>query len=201
MAHHVQFDRILDRLYKRRTDRLRRILAPKRGKTRGLTKKHREKALDELEEIASRGLATKMAKTEFEKSVAERKSWHPKGWGRDKKLKKFRSWTRRKISRKRGKVYVFWKNRECRYVGRTGGRGSRPSQHFKRGWFAGTTRIDVYTTFQRRSAPRLECLAIHRFRPTKNKVKAAKKGWTSDCPLCSVHRLIRNELRRIYRFR
>jgi hypothetical protein len=72
MAHYIQFNRILDRLYRRRTDLLRRILAPKRGKARGLTKKHREQALSELEAIASHGLAEKMAKTEFEKSVAER---------------------------------------------------------------------------------------------------------------------------------
>jgi|SRR6266478_6122490 len=201
MANHVEFNRVLDRLYKRRTDRLRRILLPKTGKVRTLSKRHRERGLKKLEEIASRGLVEKLAKKEFDRSVAERKSWHPRGWGREKKLKEFRKWTRRKISRKRGKVYVFWRKRECRYVGRTGGRGSRPSQHFKRGWFTGTTRIDVYTTLQRRSAPRLECLAIHHFRPTKNKVKAATKGWTPDCPLCAVHRLIRTELRKIYRFR
>jgi len=201
MAHSVQFNRILDRLYKRRTDRLRRILGPKTGKARGLTKKRREKALNELAQIASLGLAAKMAKVEFDKSVVERRSWHPKGWGRDRKLKEFRNWTRRKISQKRGKVYVFWKKGECRYVGRTGGRGSRPSHHFKRGWFTGTTRIDVYTTMQRRNAPRLECLAIHHFQPTKNRVKAAKKSWTPHCPLCSIHRLIRKEIRNIYRFR
>lgn len=201
MAYHVEFNRILDRIYKRRTDHLRRILDPKSGQTRRLTKKRRERAVDELQEVVSRGLAARLAKTEFNKSVAERRSWHPKGWARKKKQEGFRRWIRKKISRKRGKVYVFWKKRECRYVGRTGGRGSRPSQHFKRGWFAGTTRIDVYTTLLRKSAPRLECLAIHHFRPTKNKVKAAAKGWTPHCPLCGIHRMIRREMRKIYRFR
>ena len=60
MAHHVAFDRILDRLYKRRTDRLRRILNPKTGKVRTLTKRHREKTMHRLEEIVSLGLAEKM---------------------------------------------------------------------------------------------------------------------------------------------
>jgi hypothetical protein len=201
MAHHVEFNRILDRLYKRRTDRLRRIIKPKAGKVRTLTKRHREKALRRLEGIVSLGLAEKLAKRAFEKSVAERKSWRPKGWRAEKKLDEFRKWTRRKTSRKRGKVYVFWQKRKCRYIGRTGGRGSRPTRHFGKNWFAGTTRIDVYTTLQRRNAPRLECLAIHRFQPTKNKVKAARKGWTPHCPLCSVHRVIRKEIRKIYRFR
>ena len=118
-----------------------------------------------------------------------------------KRQKTFRTWVRNKISPKRGKIYVFWKKRECRYVGRTRGRGSRPSHHFKRGWFNGTTRIDVYLAHQRRSIPLLECLAIHRFRPTRNKVKAAKQNRTSKCPLCAIHKKIRTELRRIYRFR
>jgi hypothetical protein len=119
MANHVEFNRVLDRLYKRRTDRLRRILYPKTGKIRTLTKRHRERGLQKLKEIAFRGLAEKLAKKEFDRSVAERKSWRPRGWGREKKLKEFRKWTEMKISRKRGKVYVFWRKRECRYVGRT----------------------------------------------------------------------------------
>ena len=93
------------------------------------------------------------------------------------------------------------KNRECRYVGRTRGGGSRPSRHFKRGWFHGTTRVDVYLTKQKKSIPHLECLAIHRFRPTKNKVKAAKENWKPKCPLCAIHKKIRTEMRKIYRFR
>jgi len=47
----------------------------------------------------------------------------------------------------------------------------------------------------------LECLAIHRFRPTKNKVKAATENWTPKCPLCALHKTIRTELRKIYGFR
>jgi hypothetical protein len=112
MAYHVEFNRILDRIYKRRTDHLRRILDPKSGQTRRLTKKRRERAVDELQEVVSRGLSARLAKTEFNRSVAERGSWHPKGWARKKKQEGFRRWIRRKISRKRGKVYVFWKKRE-----------------------------------------------------------------------------------------
>ena len=201
MAYSKQFNRALDGLYKRRTDGLRRILDPKPGPIRGLTKKQREKKILELEEIASKGLGKKLAKLEFSRVVTGRKSWRSKGRGKRRRVQSFRRWIRKHVSSRRGKVYVFWKKRECRYVGRTGGRGSRPSHHFKRGWFAGTTRIDVYTTNQRRSAPRLECLAIHRFRPTRNKVKAAAKRWTTRCPLCDVHKLIRTELRKIYRFR
>lgn len=200
MSHQTQFNRTLDRLYERRTDKLRHMLGGKPGPL--LTKKERDSKIRELQGIASKALAKKMAKRGFKRLVfKKKKTWRTKGWGTDKKKKIFRAWVRKKISPKRGKVYVFWKKRECQYVGRTRGRGSRPSHHFKRSWFNGTTRIDVYSAHQRRSIPLLECLAIHRFRPTKNKVKAAKQGWTPKCSLCALHRKIRSELRKIYRFR
>jgi len=201
MSFQTQFNRALDRLYERRTDKLRRILSPKPGPIRTLTKKRREKKIRELQEIASKALAKKMAKRGFQKLVIQNRAWRTKGWSTDEKQQIFRAWVRRKISRKRGKIYVFWKNRECRYVGRTRGGGFRPSRHFKRGWFHGTTRIVVYLTKQRKSIPQLECLAIHRFRPTRNKVKAAKENWKPKCPLCALHKKIRTEVRKIYRFR
>jgi len=201
MSHQNQFNRTLDRLYERRTDKLRHILVGKPGPLLNLTKRKRDGKIRELQEIVSKALAKKMAKRGFKTLVIQKKTWRTKGWGTDKKKKIFRAWVRKKISPKRGKIYVFWKKRECRYVGRTRGRGSRPSHHFKRGWFNGTTRIDVYSAHQRRSIPLLECLAIHRFRPTRNKVKAAKQSWTPKCALCALQKKIRTELRKIYRFR
>lgn len=201
MSHQTEFNRVLDRLYERRTDALRHFLAGKPGPLLTLTKKRRESKIRELQEIAAKALAKKMTKRAFRTLVVRKKTWRTKGWGTDKKQKIFRDWVRRKVSSRRGKIYVFWKKRECRYVGRTRGRGSRPAHHFKRGWFNGTTRIDVYVAGRRRNIPQLECLAIHRFRPTKNKVKSAKQRWTPKCPLCAVHKRIRTELRKIYRFR
>jgi hypothetical protein len=201
MSHQREFNRILDRLYERRSDKLRHLLARKHGPLLTLTKKKRESKILELQEIVSKALAKKMARTEFAKVVHGRRTWRSKGWGTDKKKSIFRAWVLKRVSPKRGKVYIFWRKRECRYVGRTRGRGTRPSRHFKRGWFNGTTRIDVYLTRQKRTVPRLECLAIHRFRPTRNKVKAAAEGWTLKCPLCAAHKEIRTELRKIYQFR
>jgi hypothetical protein len=201
MSRQTQFNHALDRLYERRTDKLRHILAGKAGPLLTLTKKKRDSTIRELQEIISKALAKTIAKRGFKTLVIHKKTWRTKGWGTDKKKKIFRAWVRKKISPKRGKIYVFWKKRECRYVGRTRGRGSRPSHHFKRGWFNRTTRIDVYSAHRRRSIPLLECLAIHRFRPTRNKVKASKQNWTPRCPLCTLHKQIRTELRKIYRFR
>ena len=201
MSFQSEFNAILDHLYERRTDKLRHVLRKKHGNLLAITKKKREEKIKELEELASDALAKKMAKKHFKRLITRKRMWRPNGWGPDKKLKKFRIWVREEISPKRGKVYIFWRGDECRYVGRTRGRGTRPSRHFKRGWFNGTTRIDVYLTRQKKSVPLLECLAIHRFRPTRNKVKAATEDRTPKCPLCAVHKKIRTELRKIYRFR
>jgi len=206
MSYQTQFNHTLDRLYERRTAGLRRLLTRKPGPIPTVTKARRERKIRELEEIISKALAKKLAKKRFTTLVLGNKTWRTKGWGPDKKRQMFRAWVREKLSpneslAKRGKIYVFWKKRECRYVGRTRRRGSRPSRHFRRGWFSGTTRIVVYLAHQRGSIPLLECLAIHRFRPTKNKVKAATESWTPKCPLCAVHKNIRSELRKIYRFR
>jgi hypothetical protein len=201
MSFEGKFNRILDRLYVRRTDALRSLLAPRRGPPLTLSKRQRERKIRELQNLASKKLAKTLAKREFERAVSEKKTRRIKGYGRKAKQKDFRAWIRREIHKKRGKVYIFWRGNECRYVGRTRGRGTRPSKHFKRSWFSGTTRIDVYLTQQKRSVPSVECLAIHRFRPTKNKVKAATQNWTPKCTLCAVHKKIRTELRQIYRFR
>jgi hypothetical protein len=206
MSYQAQFNRTLDGLYERRTAELRRLLTRKPGALRTITKDRRERKIRELEEIASKALAKKIAKKRFKTLVLKKKTWRTKGWGEAKKKRMFRAWVREKLSprkslAKRGKIYIFWRKRECRYVGRTRRRGSRPSRHFERGWFRGTTRIDVYVAHQTRSIPLLECLAIHRFHPTKNKMKAATENWTPKCPLCALQKKIRTELRKIYRFR
>jgi hypothetical protein len=200
MSFQTRCNSILDRLYERRTDRLRHVLVKRQGHPLTLTKKRRETKIRELQEIARKARAENLARRQFRRLARPKKSWKPKGRGADNKQKEFLPWVREGNSQGRGKVYVFWRRRECRYVGRTRGRGSRPSCHFKRSWFNGTTRIDVHSAHQRKSIPMLECLAIHRFNPTKNKVKAAKLKWTAKCPLCSLRKKIRTEIRTIYRY-
>src|SRR5215472_3070763 len=198
MSYQAKFNRILDKLYMRRTAKLRCLLVSQNGRPPGLTKKRREHKIEELQEIASNALAKKLAKAIFEKTIDEKRTWRTKGWGIHAKRKYFREWIRKRIhSHHGGKVYVFWRGHECRYVGRTRGGGARPSQHFRRGWFAGTTRIDVYLAPQKRSVPRLECLAMHHFLPSGNRMKAARQKWTPKCPLCRIQKKIRNEIREI----
>ncbi len=202
ISHQVKFNRRLDRLYANRTGWLRTVLTKANpGPVPILTKKQRERAIKRLQAIASDALARRMAKKQFERSIAKRKAWVTKGWGTEEKLRRFRKWAKSNIDRESGKVYVFWHKKKCLYVGRTIGRGSRPSKHFRKEWFKGTTRIVVYMAPHKRDIPRLECLAVHRFLPRRNKVKAAKERWTPKCPLCTLHRKIKTEIRTIFRFR
>ena len=203
MAWHTRFNQILDRLYLRRTDWLRSLLTSgKPGRPLALTKERRERKIRELREIASKALAKKMARKEFKRFKLEKRPWRTKGWGKKQKLRMFRAWVREKLpARRSGKVYVFWAGSRCQYVGRTIGRGYRPTRKFNRPWFRKTTRIDFYLTRKRSATPSLECLAIHRIRPAYNRIRAAKKSWTPRCPLCKVHKKIGTEIRKIYRFR
>jgi hypothetical protein len=202
ISHQVKFNRRLNRLYEKRTGWLRTVLTKANpGPVPTLNKKQRERAIKRLQGIASDALARRMAKKQFERSVARQKIWLTKGRGTEQKLLRFRAWAKNKIDQESGKVYVFWHKKKCLYVGRTIGRGSRPSNHFRKRWFKGTTRIVVYMAPHKRDIPRLECLAVHRFLPSRNKVKAAKERWTPKCPLCALHRKIKTEMRAIFRFR
>jgi hypothetical protein len=62
-------------------------------------------------------------------------------------------------------------------------------------------RVTIFAVSGNSHIPKLECLAIHHFQPTRNKNKAATKKWTKACPLCTTHKYIESELRDIFRFR
>jgi len=202
MSFQGKFNKRLDRLFRKRTGWLRRALTTSPGPVPVLLKASRERNIRRLQKIAHAALARKLAKTHFDDSVAKRKTWTPNG-SRSVAAKgqNFRAWARENIDQANGKVYVFYHKRRCKYVGRTKGRGSRPSRHFKKEWFKGTTRIMVYMAPRKSEIPRLECLAVHRFRPTENKARAARQKWSPECPLCTLDRKIKSEIRSIFRFR
>jgi len=135
--------------------------------------------------------------------VLQRRSWHVKrgkGRGVDAKRRSFNQWFDRELGRGTY-VYVFWSRRQCIYVGKTTRSGRRISSHFDKHWFGGVTRVDVNAARGRRVLPALECLAIHRFQPTRNKFRAERRKWTRRCALCAIHRSIDGELRSVFRLR
>lgn len=203
MAFSKSFERELNNLFRQRTDWLRRKLGTSRaGKPPEFRRKKVDAGILKLQAIASDALARKLAKSEFNEHVASRNNYHVKGRGPDDKKAKFEKWFDARFGKTKGLIYAFWGNhRKCIYVGRTGSHGSRPSSHMEKFWFSGVKRVTIFAVSGKSHIPKLECLAIHYFQPTRNKNKAATKKWTKACPLCKTHKYIDNELRDIFRFR
>ena len=204
MSRSAEFIRELNKLYHRRTSWLRTVLdAPNPGPPPGFGRKHVSRAITKLQCLASETLSAYFARKEFERSVEGKRSWHikkGKGYTYDEKKRTFKDWYARKITNSTC-IYVLWKNHTCLYVGKTKTGAGRPASHFEKAWFRPATRIDIYVTRGKHAIPALECLAIHRFRPLQNKVKAAKRKYTQKCPLCLLNRDIERELRSIFRFK
>lgn len=204
MSRAVEFKRELDRLFRRRTHWLRTALdGAKPGVPPRFRRSHVDKAIDELQGLASEALADSLARDEFESGVRFRRSWHVKrgkGRGYDEKRGAFNAWFDEQVGIG-SCIYVFWYGPDCVYVGKTVNGATRPSSHFDKVWFQSVTRIDVYATRGKRVLPALECLAIHRFQPRVNRFRPAAHKWTRRCSLCDTHRWIEQEVRSLFRLR
>jgi hypothetical protein len=203
MAFSKRFERELDNLFVRRTHWLRQELGRKgAGKPPQFSRRTVNDAIANLQLIASDALANKLAKHEFETHVTSKKNYHVAGRGVAEKKKRFERWFKKNFSKTTGLIYAFWDgSRQCEYVGKTGSGGQRPSAHFEKFWFNRVKRVTIYDVSRKSHIPKLECLAVHRFRPRQNKNKAATKKWTKACPLCTTHKYIESDLRRLFRLK
>jgi hypothetical protein len=207
MSKRNDFLRELDHLYKRRTRWLRSAVGDKKpGPPPTFKRKNVDQSIKKLQNIASDVFAKKLAKKEFAEYAPSKRMWRVKGHGCERQRKSFDQWFAKWFPQRSGKqqqcVYVFWGKRgKCIYVGRTYGGKNRPRSHFDKRWFSEVKRVDIYPVRLASHLPKLECLAIHRFWPTKNKQRAAKEKWTKECPLCRIHQDIHNELHGIFRFK
>lgn len=202
MAYKKRFSQELDRLFKKRTHWLRSCIGYKKpGPPPLLSKKTIERSIEDLQDIASQALANKLAKAEFEKYTSDKKSWRIKGHGIDEKRRLFEKCYKKNFQPKQSCIYIFWNKKKCIYVGRTGKGGSRPSSHFEKYWFLQAKRIVIHTITHKSQISKLECIAIHHFRPLKNKYKPAAIKWNKQCPLCKIHRNIKKELRKIFKLK
>ncbi len=202
MAHLTEFERKLNKLFLDRTSNLRSMLGLKKcGPKPQITRRKIDKAIGDLQDLASKILASELAKKAFEES-AESKSGRKiigRGWKRQQE--EFDRWFNEKFPVQKELVYVFWNKNKCLYVGRTGNGGSRPSAHFNRRDVPKITRIDIYPAKSKVHTPKLECLAVHHFEPIANDYKPSEKKWTKKCPLCAMHKKIESELRKIFRIK
>lgn len=203
MAFSKAFENALDALFVQRTHWLRQELGRKGArKPPQFRRQTVNDAIAKLQLIASDALTDKLAKTEFETHVHYRKNYHIAGRGVAEKKRRFEEWFRENFPKTRGLLYAFWDgSRHCEYVGKTGSGGQRPTSHFEKFWFNKVRRVTIYDVSLKSHIPKLECLAIHRLRPRRNKNKAATKKWTKACPLCTTHKYIESDLRSIFRLR
>jgi hypothetical protein len=197
----VEFNRRLQKLFDARTVWLKKAIQQRDpGRPPLFNRRRVSKTITQLQDIASDCVAEKFAKTDFDAVVDKKKQWHAKGWGWGKKKEDFNRWFTQHIPFPNC-IYIFWSGKTCRYVGRTLRGKGRPQQHFEKRWCTHVTRVDIYSTSLAAQVPKLECLAIHRFRPTENGAKASIPKWAKKCPVCKVHKLIREEVRTIFRLR
>ena len=161
MAHITAFESKLEKLFRERTYKLRSDLGLKRkGPRPKLTRNKINKAIEELQELASNVLAKGLAREEFNENAGKKRGRKITGWGWKEQKFLFEEWFNKEFPKQNELVYIFWKNKKCIYVGRTGKGGSRPSSHFNKKWCR-ITRVDVYPTISKRFTPALECLAVH----------------------------------------
>ncbi|CAN5624687.1 hypothetical protein BH10PSE6_BH10PSE6_34390 [soil metagenome] len=203
MAFAKEFERQLSSLFDQRTAWLRRKLFTKKpGTPPHFGRIKVNLGIQSLQQIASDAFAKKLARSEFDEHTVNCKSYRIRGYGRPDKRRRFEKWFAAHFAGAKGVIYTFWsKSNKCIYVGRTGSHGVRPSKHFDKFWFSSVKRVKVYQLRGKSHVPKLECLAIHHFLPTRNKSKASTKKWTKACPLCETHKHIEGELRDIFRFR
>lgn len=72
----AEFNRELDKLYRMRTDKLRRIIGPgRKGKSATFNRVLLDKKIEKLKEIASRALVRKFYRREFHDRVEKYKRW------------------------------------------------------------------------------------------------------------------------------
>jgi len=201
MAFHKQFELALDNLFKQRTHWLRHNLGLKKpGKLPKFDRKKVDKGITKLQELASKAFSRSLAKEHFKEHIKQKKSWKIKGRGTDNKKKLFNQWYK-KLNIKKGCVYLIQCGKKYLYVGRTDTSGNRPQDHFIKKWFPNKGRITIFEIKGQSHIPQIECLAVHYFQPLKNVNMPASKKWKKACPLCERLKVIKEELRKIFKLK
>lgn len=202
MKHSITFQKALDKLFEDRTRWLRSAVGlKKQGNPSIFNRQKLTKEIEKLQGIASNAVIKKVFNSEFNKKVSPKQSWNIKGRGWEEEQNNFKRWFNNTISKTKHYIYAFWKDHHCIYIGKSSGGYWRPSSHFNKTDFRGAHRVDIFLAKSPNQVPKLECLAMHYFKPTLNRMKASHKKWTKSCPICVIHKDIETELRSIFRFK
>lgn len=198
MSRRKSFDRELDGLWHRRTAALRRLVHPRRGTPAALTRQQRERGIDRLTRLAEEMRPRTLARGELARMAQERRTHRLRGPGRSSRREDrfwdLIRWAEERIGR-RAFVYAFYRRQQCLYVGKASDH-RRLRAYLRDIAFHRATKVVCLLT-SRAHLDRLECIAMHLFRPLHNRARARRQG-RRHCPVCRATSEIRAELRRIF---
>ena len=198
MSYTNQFKKELHSLFDLRTAWLMKILGAKKiGKPTKFNKDKVKKSIQIIQNYASKAFVNKISKYELDKSTKIIKNHKIQGHGIKQKKKDIKDWYDNTIH-SANCVYMFFnKDNKCLYVGRSSSGKHRPASHCEKFWFKYANRIKVVATIQSESS-KIECMAIHRYLPRYNINTPSKSKWTKKCPICKIHKDIKNEIESIF---
>jgi hypothetical protein len=183
-----------------RFEKIERMIYGKEQK-RLISKKWTDDVLKDFDEVIEKYMiASPTIRNLIIEDGAGKRYWQikNKGWGWYKKRDSFNAWY---LTRKFPEFCVYrmmGKRNRCIYIGRTGGGGDRPAQHFEKTWFSKVSRIEIYPFASKSKVPRFECLLSHRDYPERLFVKPSMKAYHAHCPICDTQTAVRKELLRLF---
>lgn len=199
MALTKQFSTKLQSLWNRRTANLRGVIIPPgSGKTPKFNKTIRDQIVTDLLEVASEILIKRDARQEFKEVIKKRYLKKLSGRGVGQKAERLLEWAKENLSGPI--VYAFWRGSRCLYVGKGSSR-TRLSNYQKSIYLSQADSVEIFCVKTAGNLGKAECLATHLFLPRDNKIKVAKKKWGRECPVCSRHDYIRDQLNHLCRIR
>jgi len=196
MSYKKEFEKGLNKLWKYRRDNFLAIVGGKHR--RKMSRKDREREIKSLSNQAVETMIrNKKTRKEFNQTTEEIKRLQiPKG-NLQKRFNKFFQRAIKKIHNRKF-IYIFWgKEKKCLYVGESKVgigrlRGYRRSIIFKE-----AKRAEIRVPVSKGLA-KLECMAIHIWKPKYNEIKGPGAKYARKCPICKNTRRIRKELRSVF---
>jgi len=186
----MEFEGTLNSAFKIRTAELRKSVGIKTGKKRNLNQKEIKEKL--------KGLSIAIHEDEIKKllkpHIQNKSIWVVEGWGAKNKVIAFKKWFKETNKDEKNFVYIFNGEKQPIYIGRTQNGKSRPANHFVKHWFGGVKSIDIIPLSKSR-VPKIECLAIHYYRPSRNDMKhGSKQKYGRECFICKIHEKIDTDI-------
>ena len=191
-----RFSRLLDELWQRRTGALRRLVpGAAKGKRKKFTKKKKDQLVRKMLDAAHQVLVQRYARKELKKAAGKSRRKRIKGFGIQDRYKRMREWADSKL---RGPiVYSFWRGKKCLYVGK--GKSPRRLRSYKKSiYLKEASLLRVWEVGAQKRLPKVECLAVHLFKPRDNLIGPARKKWAQKCPVCHSLRKIKKDLKHLF---